>query len=215
VVSPQLSHGIRKEEMALKNNHQMSALSLTFFACVFSACFWTNSISAAFAGNVATIDRVVVMINSIPYTQTQIERYMAVKESLRGSPESAQIVQESNWGLALTAFIDDMMIHQEASKSSGFRPSRETIDKLRVRSERSLLDASALRSAFERLSLSRISIESEILRIATVENYRRSRTSMNGRGKENAVSWDSELKDRTIIRLFDDAQVWKSLDTKL
>jgi hypothetical protein len=163
----------------------------------------------------AMVDRVILTINNIPYTQTQIERFIDVKESLRDHPETAQIVNESNWGLAIDAFITDMSIHQEASKSSGFRPTRETVQKLRLRSESSIAAAPALKSAFDRLGINRTSIETEILRVSTVENYRRGRSNLNGKFKDTAENWEKELKDRTIVRFFDDARVWKTLDTKL
>jgi hypothetical protein len=163
----------------------------------------------------AIIDRVVLTINNIPYTQTQIERYITVKESLRDQPETAQIVNASNWNVAMDGFIADMTIHQEASKSSGFRPSRETVEKLRVRSDKNLEVAPNLKAAFDRLGLSKANTETEILRIATVENYRRGRASMNGRSKDATGQWEKELKERTIVRFFDDAKVWKSLDTKI
>ena len=60
-----------------------------------------------YAGVVA--DRIVVAVNSIPYSQLQIERYIDVKESLRDNIASSQTVQQSNWALALDAFIRDMM----------------------------------------------------------------------------------------------------------
>ncbi len=177
---------------------------------------WLGFTGSSLIAASSILDRVVLMINSIPYTQTQIERYIAVKESLRDQPEIAQIVQESNWSIALDAFTADMMIHQEASKSSGFRPSRETVEKLRARSDRSREASPALKTAFTRLGLIQSSIETEILRIATVENYRRGRVSMNGNGrnKDAAAPWEKELKDRTIVRLFDDARVWTSLAPK-
>jgi hypothetical protein len=36
----------------------------------------------------------------------------------------------------------------------------------------------------------------------------------NGRNKDAAAPWEKELKDRTIVRLFDDARVWTSLAPK-
>ena len=190
--------------------HQLRfRLAFTFFNA-FSCMFSTQIFAAA-----AMVDRVILTINNIPYTQTQIERFIDVKESLRDHPETAQIVNESNWGLAIDAFIADMSIHQEASKSSGFRPTRETVQKLRLRSESSIAAAPALKSAFDRLGINRTSIETEILRVATVENYRRGRSTLNGKFKDTAENWQKELQDRTIVRFFDDARVWKTLDTKL
>jgi hypothetical protein len=120
-----------------------------------------------------TVDRIIVSINNIPYSQLQIERYINVKESLRDDPIKSQTVQESNWSIVLSAFIADMTVHQDASKSSGFRPTVESIQKLRVRSEKAAQTAPQFKTAFDRLGISRNEIESEALKIATIENFRR------------------------------------------
>jgi hypothetical protein len=61
----------------------------------------------------AVADRVVVAINNIPYTQLQIESYLNVKESLRDNADSSQVVNGTNWSMAIDAFTNDMMIHQD------------------------------------------------------------------------------------------------------
>jgi len=160
-------------------------------------------------------DRVVVAINNIPYTQLQIERYLDVKESLRDNAESSQAVNESNWTIALDAFIKDMMIHQEATKSSGFRPTKESIQKLRARSEKTASAAPQFNAAFVKLMLANTEIEAEILKIATVENYRRGKDSLNLNGKNQSSSWESELESRTIVRLFDGAKSWINISPRL
>lgn len=164
--------------------------------------------------NVRIADRVVVAINNIPYSQLQIERYVDVKESLRDNPSSSEIVKESNWPLAIEAFVKDMTIHQEASKSSGFRPSREAILKLRMRSEKALEAAPHFKTAFEYLALDRSEIENEVLKVATVENYRRGKASLNSNGKSSGTNWESDLVGRTTVRLFDEAKTWKTIQPK-
>jgi len=164
--------------------------------------------------NVRIADRVVVAINNIPYSQLQIERYVDVKESLRDNPGASEIVKESNWPLAVEAFIKDMTIHQEASKSSGFRPSREAILKLRMRSEKSLDTVAHFKSAFEHLMLDRAEIENEVLKVATVENYRRGKASLNTNGKSSVTNWESDLIGRTTVRFFDEAKAWKTIQPK-
>ena len=169
--------------------------------------------SRSYADNVIA-DRVVVAVNNIPYTQIQIERYINVKESLRDDGASSQVVSAENWALALDAFTKDMPIHQDASKSSGFRPTREAIQKLRLRSEKTQTEAPRFKEAFRRLGLSRSEIETEILKIATVENYKRGKSSLNLNGRESTSSWEAELTERTIVRYFDDAKTWKSINPK-
>ena len=156
-------------------------------------------------------DRVLVAINNIPYTQLQLESYLNVKESLRDEASSSQVVKESNWLQAIDAFINDMMIHQEATKSSGFRPTKETIQKLRARVEKTAAAAPQFKAVFDRLRLTRTELENEILRIATVENYRKGKASLSSNRKNIQDSWENELKSRSIVRLFDDAKTWKTI----
>ena len=160
-------------------------------------------------------DRVVVAINNIPYTQLQIESYLNVKESLRDNADSSQVVNEANWLLALDAFTKDMMIHLEATKSSGFRPTKESIQKLRARSERVVGTVPQFKAAFERLMLNSVEIESEILKIATVENYRKGKASLSSNGKTTQMGWEQELQSRYIVRLFDGARTWKVIQPRL
>jgi hypothetical protein len=161
------------------------------------------------------VDRVVVAINNIPYTQLEIESYLNVKESLRDNADSSQVVNQANWSVALDAFLKDMMIHQEATKSSGFRPTKETIQKLRVRSENITTTSPQFIEAFNRLKLTRDEVEREILRIATVENYRRGKASLLINAKNSHKGWEEELQSRSIIRLFDEAKTWKTLQQRL
>lgn len=210
----------RKAELIL------TARSKSIFSAVLQSttiCL-TISVSLPVAGNIDTTestdrteevttmaDRVVVAINNIPYTQLQLESYLNVKESLRDDAAASQVVKESNWAQALDAFISDMMIHQEATKSSGFRPTKETIQKLRARVEKTSASVPQFKTAFDRLRLTRPELENEILRISTVENYRKGKASLSTNGKNAQDTWQNELKSRSIVRLFNDAKTWKNI----
>lgn len=168
--------------------------------------------SAALANVIA--DRIVVAINSIPYSQIQIERYINVKESLRDNIEKSQPVQQSNWELALAAFTTDMMIHQDATKSSGFRPTKEAIQKLRFKCEKNLSQSQVFKASFDRLGLEREEIETELLKIATVENYKRGKKSLDSDEKSNLGSWEDELLKRSIIRYLENAKTWTNIEPR-
>ncbi len=165
-----------------------------------------------FARSIA--DRIILAINSIPYSQTQIERYINVKETLRDGIEKSQTVQQSNWNLAITAFVKDMMIHQDATKSSGFRPTKEAIQRLRFKTEKNISMSPEFKAAFDRLGLTRTDIETEILKITTVENYRRGKKSLDDEETSSGSSWEDDLAKRSIVRYFDDAKTWITLEPK-
>jgi hypothetical protein len=153
-------------------------------------------------------DRILVAINSIPYSQLQVERYLNVKESLRDNIQNSQTVQESNWSMALNVFIQDMMIHQDATKSSGFRPTKEAIQRLRFKTEKNLEQSSNFKASFDRLGLKRADVETELLKIATVENYRRGKKSLDTDEKSSSNKWEEELTRRSIVRYLDGAKSW-------
>jgi hypothetical protein len=159
-------------------------------------------------------DRIVVAINSIPYSQLQVERYINVKESLRDNIQSSQAVQESNWTMALDVFIEDMKIHQDATKTSGFRPTKEAIQRLRLRSDKNISQSPSFKSSFERLGLDRAEVETELLKIATVENYRRGKKSLDSDEKSSSIKWEDELSKRSIVRYLKDAKTWINIDPK-
>jgi hypothetical protein len=157
-------------------------------------------------------DRVVVSVNNIPYTQSQIERYLNVKECLRDDPGSAQTVGAANWKEAVASFVRDFSIHQEASKSSGFRPSRESVDRLGQRCGKNLEKSQTLQNTFARLKLAKSSLESELLRVATIENFRRSRATLSQSKQGNGTTWEKEIDDRTVVRYFERALEWVPLE---
>ena len=163
--------------------------------------------SAEIESSIAIADRVLVTINNIPYSQNQVESYIDVKESLRDDAMKSQTVDGSNWTQALEVFVRDTAIHQEASKSSGFRPTKEAVQKLRLRSEKTAASVAQFKTSFDRLDLAGQRIEIEILKIATVESFRRGKQSINS--KDKAINWETELTDRTTVRYFDDAKTWK------
>ncbi|MEI6397465.1 MAG: hypothetical protein WCO71_01725 [Pseudomonadota bacterium] len=163
--------------------------------------------SAEIESSIAIADRVLVTINNIPYSQNQVESYIDVKESLRDDAMKSQTVDGSNWTQALEVFVRDTAIHQEASKSSGFRPTKEAVQKLRLRSEKTAASVAQFKTSFDRLGLAGQRIEIEILKIATVESFRRGKQSLNS--KDKAINWETELTDRTTVRYFDDAKTWK------
>ena len=163
--------------------------------------------SAEIESSITIADRVLVTINNIPYSQNQVESYIDVKESLRDDAMKSQTVDGSNWTQALEVFVRDTAIHQEASKSSGFRPTKEAVQNLRLRSEKTAASVAQFKTSFDRLGLAGQRIEIEILKIATVESFRRGKQSLNS--KDKAINWETELTDRTTVRYFDDAKTWK------
>jgi hypothetical protein len=198
--------------MVPNSNLTFKFLTTGVFFVLTSAIILLSSRGDAADAPKTIADRIVVAINNIPYSQNQVEAYIDVKESLRDDAIKSQIVDGSNWTQALDVFISDTSIHQEATKSSGFRPTKEAVRKLRLRSENAMATAPQFKASFDRLELAGQRIEIEILKIATVENFRRGRQSLNATDKSS--NWEAELKDRTTVRFFEDAKTWKQTNPK-
>ncbi len=185
---------------------------------------FANAITLFFAVCISTIvnaerseitDRIVVVINSLPYSQLQVERYINVKEALRDDASRSQVVQSSNWDMALSEFIKQMAVHQEATKSSGFRPTKDAVEKLRLRCDGAAKTAPQFKPAFDRLGLTKEELEIQILKILTVENFRRGKSSLDKTEAKKTTAtqpaWEMDLNARAIVRFFDDAKIYSPI----
>jgi hypothetical protein len=168
-------------------------------------------------------DRIVVSINNIPYTQRQIEVYIAVKESLRPSPrgESVRLVNVQNWKEAIAVFTDDMLILQEATRLGSFQTTDQNFDKYeRVVRDKFKKD-SGLVATSERLGIDDLTIAKSLETVLRVASYRRSKDrqavlAKDGESaddelaeeavtKKNTARWFRELAERAVIRRYQDA----------
>ena len=63
------------------------------------------------AGEGRLLDRIIVEINSIAYTQRHIELFVAVFDSISNGPEQkVRIADEKNWPVILNQFQNFMLI---------------------------------------------------------------------------------------------------------
>lgn len=160
-------------------------------------------------------DRLILSINNIPFSQLQIEALMNVKETLRADPNQSQIVDQSNWALALSAFITDMTEYLEASKTSGYRPQRELVLKTTERVKLALQSSPKFKSRFAALGLDDAAIREQVTRILTIENLRRSRQGAIGAKDSQAPGvWQDELMRNTMIRWFDNGKTYEHIQPK-
>jgi hypothetical protein len=155
-------------------------------------------------------DRVVVSINNIPYTQLQVEGYVNVKETLRKDIENSLPVSQDNWQIALAAFILDMVVYQEANKSSGFRPQSEGVQKSLEIVKSSLAKSPTFSNRFQKLGIDDQLIKEHLSRILTLENLRRSRKSFS-REKDSNNNWEEDLQKNSLVRWYDNGKIYKNL----
>ncbi|MCX6124322.1 MAG: hypothetical protein NTV34_06175 [Proteobacteria bacterium] len=112
--------------------------------------------------------------------------------------------------MALAAFMLDMTLYQEATKSSGFRPQKDGIQKSLLRIENSVSKSASFKLKFNDLGLDEAAIKEHLSRILTVENLKRSRQGLD-KNKSGNQDWEQELQKHSIIRWFDGGKNYESI----
>lgn len=182
---------------------------------------WSKVASAAEPKGIVG-DRLVIAINNIPYSQRQLEVYIAVKESLRRAPRKmgARLVTAENWQEALKVFSDDMLILQEAIRLGSFLSTDQNFDKYeRIVRERFKDDAD-LQKATVRLGIDGLTIAKTLETVLRIAAFRRSkdRQAQLGNQVENkddelaaeapgkvAAHWFTDLEERAVERQYQGA----------
>lgn len=195
-------------------------LKLAFWLFAYIFCVFT-------AANAAPSDRLVVSVNNIPYSQLQIEGFLNTKEALRADAHNSQLVDATNWTVAVQAFIADMVVYQEANRSSATRPQKELVRKALDRVKNTLTLSERFQRRFLALGIHDDVIREHLSHLLAIENLKKSRqtvetktarASTNNSGtaassNPNAtpssnVSFENELLSRAIIRWFDNGKTY-------
>ncbi len=160
-------------------------------------------------------DRLIMSVNGIPYSQLQVEGYLNIKESLRDDPAKSQLVAADNWSIALSSFIKDMALYQEANRTSGFRASRDLVTKASERVQQTLQSNPRFKTRFVELGIDAPLIREYIARILAIENLRRSRngllTSKTNQKNQNQSDWENDLIKRVVIRWFEHGKTYETI----
>lgn len=172
------------------------------------------------AGEDRLLDRIIVEINSIAYTQRHIELFVSVFDSISNSPDQkVRIADEKNWTSILTQFQNFMLIEQEAHRLGSYLPSNNMIEKGHdIYKDRYVSDEN-LKLNSNRLHASESSIKKSIISVLRVASFLRSKqnrgsTQLNSdtEFQEFASSpWFSSLQDRAIIRYMDEGKTFKTI----
>jgi hypothetical protein len=186
-------------------------------------------------------DRLVVSINNVPYTQRQVEVYIAIKESLRRPRRAApvRLVSAGNWSEAVKVFSDDMLILQEAVRLGSFQTAEQNFDKYEQVVRARCKDDDGLRAVAARLGIDDLTIAKTLETVLRVAAFRRSKdrqAAVAGAGAEagkgkaknkdddegleedakaapaGAARWFVELEERAVVRMFQDAHDYVVID---
>jgi len=155
-------------------------------------------------------DRLIVSINSTPYSQRQLECYLLVKESLRdGSNGPVPVLTAAYWPAALAAFAEDMIVHQEAHRVGSYQASDAALKIAREKFEkRRELDAGTNASA-RRLGIEERTLLRTLHTVLRTEAFRRNkdRQSVVARvDDEGAPKWFEDIRNRAVVRFYSGAE---------
>jgi len=178
--------------------------------------------ASAFASGVLG-DRLVIAVNSLPYSQRQLELYLTIKQSLR--PEEVgeqQIVSAANWSEALTVFSEEMMILQEAMRLGSFAASDQLLDQYNGALRKKMSRGTKLQNTLIRLGVDDLAVSRTLDSILRVASYRQNRNrqeiqglsvkkSAIGQAKDSEPKWLQELRGRTNMRVFSGADIYREI----
>jgi hypothetical protein len=191
-----------------KSRRMMRLIKASFFLCSFLALFNTKTLYAQVG------DQAVVAINNVTYTQRQIEMYIVVKESLRKntSVESARVVNASNWNEAVTVFIEDMIVYQEAQRLGGLQAPDQLVEKFVSLIQEKSKKSDLFRTTMTRLGADQVGITRVLDSVIRIAAFRRSKdrqassTDNSGEIEDQTGAmpeWLAEITDRAIVRRYE------------
>jgi hypothetical protein len=151
-----------------------------------------------------------------------MECYLFIKDGLREEKKDAAsaVAEKSlffdakNWSTALTAFADDMIIHQEAHRVGSFQASESAVKVARELFEKRKAKDSDLAVAVKRLGVDERTLLRTLHTILRTESFRRNkeRQSLVARADdEGAPRWFEEIKDRAVVRYFSGAETYREI----
>tara|TARA_B100001094_G_scaffold309009_1_gene342251 strand:+ start:304 stop:1044 length:741 start_codon:yes stop_codon:yes gene_type:complete len=164
----------------------------------------------------ALLDRLVLEVNGVTYSQRQLELYLVTKDALRKPiSETLSFVGKSNWSRSLERFINDMVISQEAQRFSGYTPSDVLLNAAKQtlfeRREADLIFA----TFFKRMSVSDSEVRFIISRHLKLTEYLRSRNRKSEAVPFIKSAWFLKLKDRAVYRIYKGGDAFKEINPSL
>lgn len=211
-----MSIGKEKNE----RNHWVSSLLHTFrqwcqkgvviLALLGSADLWGQ--------NPALMDRLVVEVNSQPFTQRQVEIYLTMKRSLQAEAKGPVVlISADNWRAGLEEFLGDMLIEQEAQRLNTFQASPAQIDVAEQFVDKRAAQDQGLSRFVQDKGVSRSRMRQALASVLRVKGFILSRQKIDGGGAKGGagkddmapLDWMVEIEQRIPYRFFEGARQWQ------
>lgn len=184
-----------------------------FFTKSLFLIFW-SLIGSLASGKV--VDRLVIDVNGLNYTQRQMELYMVFKDVLQKSQsERIELLGPGNWSLSLTNYINEMIVSQEAQRLSSYSPTELEIESgLQQVSDRQKADF-IFASFYNRMNASDSETRQIINQIFRFKSYIRGRSRGNIPSDYSSFAWFIKIRNRAVYRVFQGADVYMEINPDL
>ncbi len=158
------------------------------------------------------VDRLIVEVDRISYSQLHIEAYCLLTDALGGRTELRQ-PNKVNWNELRAQFVTDMIIDQEALRVGGYEASRKMIEQARTILDQKTQITPDLSSRLQRYELKGPNLERLLAQAIRVESYKRSKqrqASVPDDRRDAAIhisskfsSWQRSLEQRAVVRFLE------------
>lgn len=174
-------------------------------------------------------DRVIMVINTQPVTQWQVESYINLRMAFHAQDVSVSPINEVTWSQALDTYVRDHVVLQESAKQLGFRPSKDLIKASLSLFDTNLKASAILSKRLVDLQVTPKDIYSMVVKQLTISGFKKTRErigidtkNVNRQDDKNATSarvaevkeplheWENDLLRQAVVRWYDDGTVYKN-----
>ena len=183
---------------------------------VFALVLLVSSVVAA-GGRLA--DRAVLELNSVVYTQRQVE-VLALVRSVLYAENDRWPINSKNWVPSLEWFSQQMLVDQEALRTQGYNPSEDSLRDALTKIESARKTNLEVSREMHRMGIEESS--SQALRRSVITTLRTD-SFIRIRGRRNnsesdispaagSFDWLRDLEDHALRRIFEGAREFKRIE---
>lgn len=182
-------------------------------------CFMHPGVAMANAAAPVLLDRLVLEVNKVSFTQRQFELYMALKSILeQGTAGQVELVTERNWSSQLQSFKNEMLVEQEASRLSSVQPNRKMVEASKRMVDNKRQGDLIFSSFLHRVRANDTNIRRTLALVMRVKGFvisrQRQRTGRVAAKQRKGVldkdaDWFQDLERRVPYRIYEGARKWQ------
>ncbi|MFW7380362.1 MAG: hypothetical protein ACOH5I_16235 [Oligoflexus sp.] len=183
--------------------------------------FLFNSVNA----KSALVDRQILEVETISYTQRQFEIYFLVKQLLLSRNEKPELVlRQENWSSALEEYKNEVLIHQymdqEAQRLSSLFPNKNMLETAYDMVQNRSHKVTVARELIDRHQIRDEEIKRSLVQVLKVQNFLKSRIRLQedeapnqnwGYDLDESASWFFRIQQSLRYRFYEQAREYKEI----